>query len=93
MRDRTLPMRRGAIPTHPPPNREAPLIPCRCRWLNTLTGRAATDYVRQHLDTVGEIREGRTRLTCVESGATFVLEPDHGVYGGDDQVRLRRSDR
>lgn len=69
------------------------MIPCRCRWLNTLTGTAANDYARQHLDIVREPGDGRTQLRCPESGATFVLEPDAGVYGGDTQVRLRRADR
>lgn len=69
------------------------MIPCRCKALNTLSGRAATDYVRQHLDVVRDEGNGRRVLSCPEARATFLLEPDDGVYGGDDQVRLRRVDR
>ena len=61
--------------------------------LNTLSGRAATDYVRHHLDIVREESDGRRVVTCPEGNATFLLEPEPGVYGGDDQVRLRRVDR
>lgn len=68
------------------------MIACRCRWLNTLTGTAALDYVTQHLDPVREDARGRTFLTCAESDARFVLEPADGVYGGDGQVKLRRAD-
>lgn len=78
--------------TTPGPARPA-LIPCRCQALNTLSGRAATDYVRQHLDEVRDEGNGRRVLSCPEAHATFLLEPDDGVYGGDDQVRLRRVDR
>lgn len=66
------------------------MIPCRCAVLNTLAGRAATDYARQHLDTVREDSQGTSHLTCPDEGTSFVLERDGGVYGGDDQRRLRR---
>lgn len=58
-----------------------------------LSGRAATDYVTQHLDVVRDEGHGRRVVECPDGNATFVLEPDGGVYGGDDQVRLRRVDR
>ena len=77
----------------PPPAREAALIPCRCKALNTLSGRSATDYVRQHLDVVRDEGHGRRVVSCPDGVATFLVEPDDGVYGGDDQVRLRRVDR
>ena len=67
------------------------MIPCRCDVLNTLTGRAATDYSRQHLDVLKESAQGTTSLSCPETGTTFVLEHAGGVYGGDDQRRLRRT--
>lgn len=72
---------------------EAALIPCRCKALNTLSGRAATDYVRQHLDVVRDEGNGRRVVACPEGATTFRVEPDDGIYGGDDQVRLRRVDR
>lgn len=69
------------------------LIPCRCKYLNTLSGRAASDYVKQHLDVVRDEGHGRKVVTCPESATSFLVEPDDGVYGGDEQVRLRRTDR
>jgi hypothetical protein len=36
---------------------------------------------------------GRRLVTCPESSTSFLVEPDEGVYGGDDQIRLRRTDR
>lgn len=67
------------------------MIPCRCAVLNTLTGRAATDYVRQHLDVLREDSRGTKSASCPDTGTTFVLEHADGVYGGDDQRRLRRT--
>ena len=67
------------------------MIPCRCAVLNTLAGRAATDYARQHLDVLREDVRGTQSLTCPETGTTFTLERAGGVYGGDDQRRLRRT--
>ncbi len=49
--------------------------------------------MRQHLDVVRDEGNGRRVLSCPEVQATFLVEPDDGVYGGDDQVRLRRVDR
>ena len=68
------------------------MIPCRCEQLNTLSGRAATDYARQHLDSVRTDSAGTTRLVCPDTAITFTLAASHGVYGGDDQQRLRRVD-
>lgn len=66
------------------------MIPCRCDVLNTLAGRAATDYARQHLDVEREDGQGRRTLSCPETGIRFRLEPSGGPYGGDGQHRLRR---
>lgn len=68
------------------------MIPCRCELLNTLGGRAATDYARQHLDTVRTDQTGTQVLTCPLTGIAFTLEALGGPYGGDDQRRLRRID-
>ena len=67
------------------------MIPCRCAVLNTLTGRAANDYATQHLDVLREDASGARTMSCAETGITFVLERAGGVYGGDEQRRLRRS--
>lgn len=67
------------------------MIPCRCDVLNTLSGRAATDYARQHLDVVRSDGHGSSTLSCPDTGTTFVLEQAGGPYGGDDQRRLRRT--
>lgn len=67
------------------------MIPCRCDVLNTISGKAADDYVRQHLDVVREDARGGQHLTCPEANVSFVLERTDGVYGGDEQIRLRRT--
>lgn len=67
-------------------------IQCRCEVLNVMSGAAADDYARRHLDSTRSDGQGRTYYRCPESGVGWVEERTRGPYGGD-QRQLRRTDR
>ncbi|MFP5310630.1 MAG: hypothetical protein ACLGIR_13750 [Actinomycetes bacterium] len=68
------------------------MITCRCEALNNITGEAARDYARQHLDETRSDGQGRTYFRCPETGVSWVEERPKGPYG-DAGIRLRRSER
>lgn len=68
------------------------MVKCRCKVLNTLTGDAATDYARQHLDETRSDGQGRRYYRCPDTGIDWAEESAPGAYR-DDQRRLRRADR
>lgn len=68
------------------------MVKCRCEVLNTLTGDAATDYARQHLDQTRADGQGRRYFRCPDTGIGWAEEGAPSGYG-DEQRRLRRTDR
>jgi len=68
------------------------VVTCRCEMLNNLTGQAAADYARQHLDVTREDTGRVTTYRCPDTGLTWVEERAPTAY--DDQTRrLRRMGR
>lgn len=65
---------------------------CRCQVLNTLSGDAASDYARTHLDEVRSDGQGRTYYRCPDTGVGWAEERAPGAYTGEAR-RLRREDR
>lgn len=65
---------------------------CRCEVLNVMSGDAALDYVRQHLDQVRSDGQGTTYYRCPDTGIAWAEEPAPDTYAGESR-RLRRTDR
>ena len=65
------------------------MVECRCTVLNHLSGDAARDYARQHLDVVRETPGRTTTYRCAESGIEWVEERRYGE-GDHPERRLRR---
>lgn len=68
------------------------VVTCRCEVLNNLTGDAAVEYARRHLDKTRSEPQGRVHYRCVETGIGWIEEPAPNGYG-DSQRRLRRASR
>lgn len=68
------------------------MVTCRCEVLNVMTGDAAKDYARQHLDETRSDGQGRTYFRCSESGVGWVSEHPRGPFSGE-ALQLRRTDR
>lgn len=68
------------------------MVTCRCEVLNNLTGDAAVDYARHHLDVTREDAGRVITYRCPDTGVTWVEE--HLSTGYDDSTRrLRRMGR
>ena len=65
---------------------------CRCEVLNVMTGDAARDYARQHLDEVRSDGHGTTYYRCPDTGISWAEEGAPASYAGKVR-RLRRADR
>lgn len=65
---------------------------CRCTVLNTMTGDAARDYIRTHLDQVRSDGHGTNYYRCPETGIGWAEEQAPSASPSDAR-RLRRSDR
>lgn len=65
------------------------MVPCRCHVLNSLTGDAAAEYTRHHLD-VTRPHNGRvTTYRCPDTNVEWVEERAPTAYD-DSTRRLRR---
>lgn len=69
------------------------MLECRCQVLNNMTGDAAVDYVRQHLDETRSDGQGRTYYRCPDTGIGWTEERAPNTQYGEAQCRLRRTDR
>ncbi len=69
------------------------MVECRCEVLNNLTGRAAVDYARRHLEEDRSGGHGRTYYTCPETGISWAEEPAPDSNPQQQRRRLRRTDR
>lgn len=68
------------------------MVTCRCEVLNNLTGDAAVDYARHHLDVTREDAGRVTTYRCPDTGVTWVEERLSTGYD-DSTRRLRRMGR
>lgn len=65
---------------------------CRCAVLNNLTGDAAAEYARRHLDVTRETPGRTIQYRCAETGIDWIEETAPNAY--DHTVRrLRRLGR
>jgi hypothetical protein len=62
---------------------------CRCAMLNALSGPAASEYARLHLDVTREVAGRTTTYLCPETGIEWVEERTPTAFN-DDARRLRR---
>lgn len=69
------------------------MIKCRCAVLNNITGDAASDYARQHLDETRSDGQGRVYYRCPDTGIGWMQERMPQSRYGEAQCRLRRTDR
>ncbi len=67
-------------------------VNCRCEVLNVMTGDAARDYARTHLDVVRSDGHGTTYYRCPQTGMTWAEEQAPAPYAGTVR-RLRRAER
>lgn len=65
------------------------VLVCRCAMLNALSGPAASDYARLHLDITREVLGRTTTYRCPETGIEWVEERTPTAFN-DDTRRLRR---
>lgn len=65
------------------------MVQCRCAVLNHLTGAIAADYVRTHLESLGNGGGGRV-FACPETGVRWA---DESGGGASSVERLRRQER
>lgn len=66
------------------------MVACRCPVLNVLTGDAAADYARRHLEEIRRDGMGRASYRCPDTGIGWTEERPPAGYG-DEPRKLRRS--
>lgn len=68
------------------------MTPCRCKYLNNISGDVARDYLREHLEYARADGMGRKVYRCDESDVEWAEERESAGYG-NDVVVLRRVTR
>jgi hypothetical protein len=67
-------------------------VRCRCEVLNNLSGAAAAEYARKHLDRARTDGLGRVVHRCTATGVDWTEEHSASGYG-EDVIVLRRNVR